>query len=128
MDKSLMPAFRLVGAQIRTVKAEMSKSRPEGSPKLTKEQVFFRKEAHLWFDKATAEYLFVEQDLSHDSNRRGLSDASWWASLAQSEWRKAHPSEAPAIQVVKLPVRPVIHHIDGDVHNNAPENLRVVRL
>jgi hypothetical protein len=104
-----MPTFRLVGAQIKTVKAEMSKSRPKGSPALTPEQKFWRNEAQTWYTAAVGIYTRVEQatvmgttGLDSPQNRLDLCEASEKAYFAQMDFRKAHPSDAVEIVVVKL--------------------------
>lgn len=103
MHNSLMPAFRLVGAQIKTARAEISKPRPKGSASLTREQKLFRTNARRWYGEAFALYLIIEQDaLSDDGAREILKDASAKAMFAQSEWRKAHPSDERLIELVKI--------------------------
>lgn len=103
MDNSLMPAFRLVGAQIKTAKAELSRSRPKGSPRLTQDQKFWRDSAKAFYTTAATYYLRVEAvqfDVDADP-REDLRDASANALYAQLDWRKAHPSEDRLIEVVK---------------------------
>lgn len=109
MPSPLMPTFRLVGAQILTAKAEMSKSRPKGSPKLTDAQKASRTEAQRQYGEAVQIYTAIEQrsvmgsvELDTPENRQDLWGASVKAYNAQREWRKAHPSEAVEIKVVSI--------------------------
>lgn len=99
-----MPAFRLVGAQIKTAKAELSRSRPKGSPPLTTSQKFWRSNAMIFLHLATVHYALVEavQFKSGADPREDLKDASANALYAQLDWRKAHPSNDRLIEVVKL--------------------------
>lgn len=103
MDRALMSAFRLVGAQIKTVKAEMTKSRPKGSPKVTVEQRALRNEARIIFEQAAGIYLAVErQQYEAVDPSRELCEASQQVYAAQVNWRQAHPSDGRMVEVVKL--------------------------
>lgn len=104
MDNSLMPAFRLVGAQIKTAKAELGRSRPKGSPPLTSDQKFWRGSAKAFIVSAEGHYAHVETvqfDAEADPSEY-LKDASANALYAQLDWRKAHPSDDRLIEMVKL--------------------------
>lgn len=107
MDSTLMPAFRLVGAQIKTAKAELGRSRPKGSSMLTSEQKHWRNIAKARLLLAEGKYGVVEA-LQFDTCanlreiRLSLQSASENALYAQLDWRKAHPSDGRLIEVVRL--------------------------
>lgn len=102
-----MPAFRLVGAQVRTVKAEMSKPRPKGSPRILPEQTYFRQQAKRFYDAACAHYLLAEgavlgrtSEYAEEDIRDLLRDANLFAIRAQQDWRRVQPSDDVALTVV----------------------------
>ena len=56
-----------------------------------------------------------------DSNAEDMARLAW----KNFQWR-AERFITPAHRWARLPKHPAIHHIDGDVRNNQPDNLRIV--
>jgi hypothetical protein len=101
-----MPAFRLVGAQIRTVKYELGKGRPKGSAPLTDDQKHHRTTARKLYEQAAAIYLEVERKQFDDVDLSAeLLETSQKACQAQLDWRKAHPSDEPLLTLVSFEPR-----------------------